>query len=80
MTKQEVLQSHKVSKEISHLLQQNDQTHIANIKTNDYIRSMFNVPLVMVYAIIVVVLFLAVHTMRDGTFVFADFVVMTTMI
>jgi hypothetical protein len=41
---------------------------------------MFNVPLVMIYVTIVVVLFLAVDTMRQGTFVFADFVVMTTMI
>jgi ABC-type multidrug transport system fused ATPase/permease subunit len=80
MSKQEVLQSQKIDDEIDRLMWQNDQTHIANIRTNDYIRSMFNVPLVMIYVTIVVVLFLAVDTMRQGTFVFADFVVMTTMI
>lgn len=80
MSKQEVLQSQKIDDEIDRLIWQNEQTHIANIRTNDYIRSMFNVPLVMIYITIVVVLFLALDAMRQGTFVFADFVVMTTMI
>lgn len=80
MSKQEVLQSQKVSKEISRLRDQNRMSHTANIKTNDYIWAMFNVPLVMIYITIIVILFLAVDTMRVGSFVFSDFVVMTTMI
>lgn len=80
MSKQEVLQSRKVQQEITRLWDQNKSSHEANIKTNDYIRAMFNVPLVMIYITIIVILFLAVDTMRMGTFVFADFVVMTTMI
>lgn len=80
MNKQEVLQSQKVSQEITRLRDQNRTSHEANIKTNDYIWAMFNVPLVMIYVTIIVILFLAVDTMRQGTFVFSDFVVMTTMI
>lgn len=80
MSKQEVLQSQKVSQEIARLRDQNRSSHEANIKTNDYIWAMFNVPLVMIYITIIVILFLAVDTMRVGSFVFSDFVVMTTMI
>lgn len=80
MSKQEVLQSGKVQEEISRLHYQNKQSHDANIRTNDYIWAMFNVPLVMIYITIIVILFLAVDMMRAESFVFADFVVMTTMI
>jgi len=80
MSKQEVLQSQKEQQEITRLRDQNRSSHQANIKTNDYIWAMFNVPLVMIYVTIIVILFLAVDTMRLGTFVFSDFVVMTTMI
>lgn len=80
MSKQEVLQSRKVQQEITRLWDQNRSSHEANIKTNDYIRAMFNVPLVMIYITIIVILFLAVDTISSGNFVFADFVVMTTMI
>lgn len=80
MSKQEVLQSRKIQEEIEQLLTHNQYAHHANIKTNNYLRSMFNIPLTMISITIVIVLFLAVDTMRQGTFVFADFVVMTTMV
>ena len=80
MSKQEVLQSHKTQEEIRYLDEQNEESNKANIRVNDYLRGMFNVPLVLIYAIIVIVLFYTVSNIKQDTFVFADFVAATTMI
>lgn len=80
MSKQEVLQSHKTQEEIKYLDEQNDESNKANIRVNDYLRGMFNVPLILIYAIIVILLFYTVSNIKHWTFVFADFVAATTMI
>jgi ABC-type multidrug transport system fused ATPase/permease subunit len=80
MHKQEVLQSIKISGELSIILSQHQQLDAIAMKVNNYVWSMFNFPLLVLYVIIVLVLFYSVNAMRDGTFRFADFVVATTMI
>lgn len=80
MSKQEVLQSHKTQEEINYLDAQNNESNRANIRVNDYLRGMFNVPLMLIYAIIVIVLFYTITGIKTHTFIFADFVAATTMI
>lgn len=80
MSKQEVLQSHKTQEELNYLDAQNEESNRANIRVNNYLRGMFNVPLVLIYAIIIIVLFYTITGIKDGTFVFANFVAATTMI
>jgi len=64
MSKQEVLQSHKTQEEIKYLDEQNDESNKANIRVNDYLRGMFNVPLILIYAIIVILLFYTVSNIK----------------
>lgn len=80
MSKQEVLQSRKIDQELWLLLDQNSESDKIAIKLNNYVWTMFNLPLLVLYAIIVLVLFYAVNAMKNGTFLFTDFVVATTMI
>lgn len=80
MSKQEILQSQKAQTELSTILAQNDISNSIAIKLNNYVWSMFNFPLFILYIIIVSVLFYSVDMMRSDTFSFSDFVVATTMI
>jgi len=80
MSKQEVLQSQKVEEELAIMFAQNEQSNQIALRLNNYVWSMFNFPLLILYIIIVFVLFYSVDTMRNGSFSFADFVVTTTMI
>ena len=65
MSKQEVLQSHKIQQEVDCLLNQNQESHMANITANRFIWAMFNVPLWIIYMSIVFVLFYTVTSITQ---------------